>query len=91
MAIGWNRCLQPRMGLFFREDLREMAGQQQQSLLFLSALQQPLPNAQMRLCSRNRPITDLTVMVLDKPGTPGLRQQMPRTTSAICTPARLAQ
>ena len=34
----------------------------------------------MRLCSRKRPTIDLTRMFSDRPGTPGRRQQMPRTT-----------
>ena len=41
----------------------------------------------MRECSRNRPITDRTRMFSDNPGTPGRRQQMPRTTRSISTPA----
>ena len=50
----------------------------------------PLPKAQIRLCSRNRPMIDLTVIVSDKPGIPGRRQQIPRTISTISTPAWLA-
>ncbi len=51
----------------------------------------PLPNTQMRLCSRKRPTMDFTRMLSDRPGTPGRRQQMPRTTmQSICTPAREA-
>ena len=34
----------------------------------------------MRACSRKRPTIDLTRMFSDRPGTPGRRQQMPRTT-----------
>ena len=33
---------------------------------------------------------DLTLMFSDSPGTPGRRQQMPRTTRSIFTPAWLA-
>lgn len=33
------------------------------------------------LCSRKRPTIDLTKMCSDRPGTPGRRQQMPRTTA----------
>ena len=33
----------------------------------------------------------LTRMLSDRPGTPARRQQMPRTTSSICTPAWLAR
>ena len=47
----------------------------------------PLPNAKMRLCSRKRPTIDFTWMFSDKPGTPGRRQQMPRTTARMRTPA----
>jgi hypothetical protein len=37
-----------------------------------------------------RPTMDLTRMLSDTPGRPGRRQQMPRTTSSMSTPARLA-
>ena len=50
----------------------------------------PLPKAQMRLCSRKRPMIERTLMFSDRPGTPGRRQQMPRTTAATFTPAREA-
>ena len=50
----------------------------------------PLAKAMMRACSRKRPTIDLTRMFSDRPGMPGRRQQMPRTTSSICTPAWLA-
>src|ERR1700712_5462403 len=41
----------------------------------------------MRPCSRKRPIMDLTRMFSESPGSPGRRQQMPRTASSIETPA----
>ena len=41
----------------------------------------------MRECSRKRPTTERTRMFSDTPGTPGRRQQMPRTMSSIFTPA----
>ena len=44
----------------------------------------------MRLCSRKRPTIDLMRMFSDSPGTPGRRQQMPRTTPITFTPAREA-
>ena len=47
----------------------------------------PLPKQTMRACSRKRPIMLLTRMFSLKPGMPGRRQQMPRTTRSICTPA----
>jgi hypothetical protein len=50
----------------------------------------PLAKAQMRLCSRKRPMIDLTAMASDRPGTPGRRQQMPRTARLTSTPAALA-
>ena len=34
---------------------------------------------------------DLTRMLSERPGTPGRRQQMPRTTQSTCTPAWLAR
>ena len=43
-----------------------------------------------RACSRKRPTIDFTKMFSDIPGTPGRRQQMPRTTRSIGTPAWLA-
>jgi hypothetical protein len=48
-----------------------------------------LPRAKwkMRECSRNRPTTEITRMFSDSPGTPGRRQQNPRTISVIFTPA----
>ncbi len=36
------------------------------------------------------PDNRLGANIVGKPGTPGRRQQMPRTTRSICTPARLA-
>ena len=50
----------------------------------------PLPKQTMRLCSRNRPMIDLTRMFSESPATPARRPQMPRTTMSIFTPARLA-
>ena len=50
----------------------------------------PFAKAQMRLCSKKRPTMDLTRMFSDRAGTPGRRQQMPRTISSIVTPALLA-
>ena len=47
----------------------------------------PLPKQKIRECSRKRPTMLLTWMLSDSPGTPGLRQHMPRTTSSIDTPA----
>ena len=47
----------------------------------------PLPNCQMRECSRKRPITLVTRMRELTPGNPGRRQQMPRTMRSISTPA----
>ncbi len=44
----------------------------------------------MRECSRKRPTTDFTRILSEKPGIPGLRQQMPRTISSIFTPFWLA-
>ena len=41
----------------------------------------------MRECSRKRPTTDTTRMFSDTPGTPGRRQQMPRTLRSTGTPA----
>src|SRR3546814_2306432 len=41
----------------------------------------------MRACSRKRPTMLFTRIFSDTPGTPGRRQQMPRTTRSICTPA----
>ena len=41
----------------------------------------------MRLCSRNRPMTLMTRMFSLTFGTPGRRQQMPRTIRSIFTPA----
>ena len=51
----------------------------------------PLPKTQMRECSRKRPTMDWMWMFSDRPGTPGRRQQMPRTTPSIFTPAWLAR
>ena len=50
----------------------------------------PLAKHTIRECSRKRPTMLFTAMVSDRPGTPGRRQQMPRTTSVIGTPAWLA-
>src|SRR3546814_11591649 len=47
----------------------------------------PLPKQTIRLCSRNRPTMLFTRMFSDSPGTPGLRQQMPRTIRSMATPA----
>src|SRR3546814_3771481 len=44
----------------------------------------------MRLCSRNLPTMDRILIRDDMPSTPGRRQQMPRTTKSISTPASLA-
>ena len=44
-------------------------------------------NQKMRECSRNRPTIDRTAMRSLTPGTPGRRQQMPRTIRSIRTPA----
>src|SRR5437762_2692024 len=44
----------------------------------------------MRLCSRKRPMIDLTRIFSDRPAKPGRRQQMPRTTRSMLTPAREA-
>ena len=41
----------------------------------------------MRECSRKRPTTETTRIVSLTPGTPGSRQQMPRTFRSIGTPA----
>ena len=41
----------------------------------------------MRLCSRNRPTMLVTSMLSLTPGTPGRRQQIPRTINSIFTPA----
>ena len=49
------------------------------------------PKQMMRPCSRKRPTMDLTRIFSDRPGTPGRRQQIPRITSSICTPAWLAR
>ena len=48
----------------------------------------PSAKTQTRACSRNRPTIDFTRIVSERPGTPGRRQQMPRTTIMIFTPAR---
>ena len=45
------------------------------------------PNANARLCSRNRPTTLGTRMVSETFGTPGRRQQIPRIPRSIGTPA----
>src|SRR5581483_3502352 len=50
----------------------------------------PLPKQKMRACSRKRPTIDLTRIPEESPGMPGRRQQMPRTTRSISTPAWLA-
>ena len=47
----------------------------------------PFSNQKTRLCSRNRPRTERTVMVSDSPGTPGRSAQMPRTSRSTGTPA----
>ena len=44
-----------------------------------------------RECSRNRPRIERTVMFSLRPGTPGLRAQIPRTTTSVRTPARDAR
>ena len=44
----------------------------------------------MRECSRNRPTTDLTLMLSLMPSTPGRTEHMPRTMRSISTPAALA-
>ena len=41
----------------------------------------------MRECSRNRPTTETTLIVSLTPGTPGRRQQIPRTLMSIGSPA----
>src|SRR6476660_3317677 len=41
----------------------------------------------MRECSRKRPSSDRTRIVSESPGTPGRRQQMPRTRRSIGVPA----
>ena len=46
----------------------------------------PFSNQKTRLCSRNRPRTDRTSMVSDRPGTPGRSAQMPRISSSTGTP-----
>ena len=50
----------------------------------------PWPKAKTRLCSRKRSTMEVTRIRSESPGTPGLRQQMPRTTRSISTPAALA-
>src|SRR5712691_1358135 len=47
----------------------------------------PLPKQTIRPCSRKRPMMLLTRMLSDIPGTPGRRQQIPRTTRSMLTPA----
>jgi hypothetical protein len=47
----------------------------------------PLPNQYTRLCSRKRPTIERTLMLSESPGTPGRRQQAPRTISWMRTPA----
>ena len=46
-----------------------------------------LSNQNTRLCSRNRPSTERTLMVSERPGTPGRSAQMPRMSSSTGTPA----
>jgi hypothetical protein len=47
----------------------------------------PTPKAKTRLCSRKRSTMEVTRIRSDRPGTPGLRQQMPRIRRSISTPA----
>ena len=47
----------------------------------------PLRNQYTRACSRKRPTMECTVMFSLTPGSPGSRQQMPRTMSRTFTPA----
>ncbi len=51
----------------------------------------PLAKQTTRPCSRKRPTMLFTRMFSDRPGMPGLRQQMPRMTMSIRTPAWLAR
>ena len=51
----------------------------------------PSPNTRMRLCSRKRSTMLRTRMFSEMPGSPGRRQQMPRITRSIGTPAWLAR
>ena len=44
----------------------------------------------MRLCSRKFPTIERTEIFSLKPGTPAFKQQIPRTTSSIFTPAQEA-
>ena len=44
----------------------------------------------MRLCSRNLPTTEVTVIFSVLPGTPGTMQQIPRMIRSMRTPAQLA-
>ena len=50
----------------------------------------PAPKWKMRECSRKRPSTLMTRMFSLRPGTPGRRQQKPRTSRVMSTPAWLA-
>ena len=47
----------------------------------------PAPKQAIRECSRKRPTMLLTRMFSESPGTPGRRQQMPRITRSMSTPA----
>ena len=68
-----------------------MAELQADRSLLLDCLEAvPLPKAKTRECSKKRSTTLITRMRSDTPGTPGRKQQMPRTMRSISTPALLA-
>ena len=75
-----------------RSKLRVIQSAEEMNSLALSwGSSRPLAKQMMRLCSRKRPTIDLTRIFSDSPGTPGRRQQMPRTTSSMRTPRWLAR
>ena len=63
------------------------SAEEMNTLAFFDGRPWPAPKQTMRECSRKRPTMLLTRMFSDSPGTPGRRQQMPRTTRSIFTPA----
>ena len=67
----------------------KLRGIQSAEEMYTSA-RSPAPKLKIRLCSRKRSTTLTTRMFSDVPGIPGRRQQIPRTSKSMETPAVLA-
>ena len=65
---------------------RAMGAEEIKTLAFVEGNRNPFPKTHTLLCSKNRPITDLTRIFSERPLIPGLNPQIPRMIIFILTP-----